>query len=214
MSTLRVIFCSVSTTAFLYSQIVGAAEIESSFPPNNAIDARAPVVGSAGELQGWQSVEIGFSAALGHVDPGDFTLSEKGGDGIPPSIDTVARIDARSVLVILKEPLEPGTWLDLSYVSSRTSVSFGYLPGDVNGDGVVSPYSDTLALIDCMNTPDRCAPWRQDLDRSGHAHWESDHQMLSALFRGAAGNTAWAGVRLPQDVLAVLTEPRLAKRNT
>ncbi len=110
-------FIITIATAFSCSNMVGAAEIESSFPPSNAIDARSPFVGSAAELQGWQSIEIRFSAAISSVDPGDFTLFEKGGDGIPPSIESVARIDSKTVLVILNEPLEPGTWVDLSHVS-------------------------------------------------------------------------------------------------
>ena len=214
MSNLRIVLYFTVMTVCSHSNIVGAAEIESSFPPNNAIDARAPFVGNAAELQGWQTIEIRFSDAMSGVEPGDFTLSEKGGDGIPPSIESVARIDSRTVLVILNEPLEPGTWIELSHVSSGTSISLGYLPGDVNGDGTVSPYADTLALIDCINIPDRCAPWQQDLDRSGQAEGESDRQTLFDLYRGAAESTAWAGVRMPQDVLAILTAAWFAKRDT
>ena len=144
----------------------------------------------------------------------DFSLTETGGDGIPPSIESVRRVDDRTVSLSLSEPIQPGSWLELAHVSSGTSVSLGYLPGDVNGDGTVSPSQDLLALIDCINIAGRCNEWQYDIDRSGHSALPTDRSRLLALMRGARGARAWAAVRFPQDVLAALRESSATKRGT
>ena len=139
VANLRFVFFFTIMTVCSYSSMVVAVEIESSFPPNNAIDARAPFLENATELQGWQTIEIRFSDAVSSVTPGDFTLSEKGGDGIPPSIESVARLDSRTVMVVLNVPLEPGTWIELSHVGSRTSGR--KTPGPAIGTRPPSTYS-------------------------------------------------------------------------
>jgi hypothetical protein len=139
-----------------------------STPPDGAIDARRPhAPDDPGMREGWALIDVEFDGDVAGLVPGDFTLTEEGGDGTPPNILSVSPSSPTSVIVAFDDIIEPLAWTTLTHVASGTSVRVGYLPGDANQDAFSSSF-DTLALIDHLNNivllPE---PYATDIDRSG-----------------------------------------------
>ncbi len=174
----------------------GVVTIVASEPPSGAIDARQPHLPNDPAARfGWDSVVLTFDGAADGLTPTAFTLSETGGDGAVPAITQVEAVDATSVRLTLSEPIEPGTWTVVTHVESGTTVRLGYLPGDVDGDGVATP-SDIIVLIDQLNGVRAAAPpFSTDLDRTG-ATDATDIDTASALLGGAGSFAAWINVSI------------------
>ncbi|MBU0718935.1 MAG: hypothetical protein KJ749_11855, partial [Planctomycetes bacterium] len=102
-----------------------------------------------------------------------------------------------TVQITVNHPITPGTWTRITHIASGASVCVGYLPGDVNGDGVVTA-SDIAALIDTLNGVEgRDRPiYSTDIDRSGlpRAH---DVLRLVDLLNGAGTYRPWITEALP-----------------
>ena len=77
-------------------------------------------------------------------------------------------------------------------------IDIGFLPGDVTGDGLSSPGSDILGLIDSINGVEgRVRPaYATDINRSG-VTTGSEILRLIDLFNGVITSRSWIAARLP-----------------
>ena len=138
-------------------------KIESSNPPNGAIDARI-LTASKGRAHGtWSSVELTITRNANELTADDFTIED--GTNTPPKI---RRFSANGSVVTLTfdRPIRPGAWTTVTHKASGTNTKIGCFPGDVNGDGR-SDARDVLALIDALNGVQPLPEFRFDIDRDG-----------------------------------------------
>ncbi|MFQ5496131.1 MAG: dockerin type I domain-containing protein, partial [Phycisphaerae bacterium] len=151
----------------LVEDLDGPLMVVQSDPPDGAIDARQPSRPDGTLPVGYRSVDIKLSGDICFLTRFDFTATQAGGVLGGPFIQSVEAVDARTVRVHLNRDLEPQTWTTVTHIGSGSSVTVGYLPGDVSGDGIVTS-DDLLVLIDALNNPAVVLPLRSsDLDRSG-----------------------------------------------
>lgn len=173
----------------------GPLAVVSSEPPDGAIDARQPSDPDGSNPDGWSSVQITFSGSVAGLEPGDFSTSELGGDGIAPGVASVTEVDTDTVEVTLTGAIEPGAWTTVTHVASGTGVQLGYLPADVDGNAT-SVAQDLLVLIDVINGVTSRPDYATDVDRSGLTG-ASDVLREIDLLNGAGVYDAWLGVSLP-----------------
>lgn len=174
----------------------GTVSIVSSTPPNGAVDARQPSNINGSNPVGWNSVDLNFSGNLESPQISDFSIGQEGGAGSPPTITSLLPLGETSVRVSFSGRINPGAWTTLAHLPSGSSVTLGYLPADVNGDGTSSPV-DILALIDFLNGVGPARPIHStDMDRSGVAN-AADILRNIDLLNGADGFDVWNGVSLP-----------------
>ncbi len=167
-------------------------------PPDGAIDARVPhALNNSLERYDWDSVELTFHPCFSVRSPGDFTVTEVGGDGEPPDITVVTPLDDWNVRLSLSEQIKPGAWTRITYVPAALSVEIGSLPGDVNGDGVSLP-ADILGLIDDLDgqAEEPMEAWQCDVDRSGRCTAQDILRVIDVL-NGAEAYEVWNGRSLP-----------------
>ncbi len=172
-------------------------KIVSSSPPSGAIDARIPV-DSDGTKLGWQSIDITFDGDASFVSPDDFVVTQTGSNvaclaaGPAVSMVTPDTTDPATVTLTLARPIDPQSWIKVSYKGSGQAICLGMLPGNVaNLPGDVSgnrrtEASDITELIQCLNGgPGACELWQCDIDRQGRCTG-ADLGTLVDLLNGAA----------------------------
>lgn len=176
--------------------------IESSVPPNCAIDARQPhAPGDPGALQGWNSVALTFDAAcnVSDVTPDDFTVSCNPVGPPCPLITGVTPV-GQTVTVQLSSVIPAGKWTCITHTASTEQVCIGSLPADVNSDLTALPGDpedprDIFALIDCLNGVGACQIWQCDCDRSILCA-PADILCVIDLLNGANDFLVWNGKSL------------------
>ena len=73
------------------------ATVIASEPPDGAIDARVPhSPGDASVAFGWDSIVVTIQGLASELAADDFTVTEEGGDGIPPIIIALTPVSADS----------------------------------------------------------------------------------------------------------------------
>ena len=178
-------------------KIVPATGIISSVPPTGAVDARRPFSPDGTGNEGWDSIELSMDVNLQCLSASSFTVSQEGGKGSAPEVLDIEEIGPERLRVRLNRIIEVGAWTTITHVASGTSVRIGYLPGDVNGDGVTAPH-DILDLIDALNkVGGPVMIWSQDIDRSG-LFAPADLLQLVDLFTGVGLYDPFLGASLPQ----------------
>lgn len=179
--------------------IVNQLFVISTAPASCAIDARQPhELKDPSVTYGWESIELTFSEPIGEVGPGDFVITEIGGDGLAPEIALAQAIDADTARITLASSVQPGAWTCFRHVASGLQSCIGYLPGDVNGDGMSSTV-DVLRLVDSLNgqIDPPLAEYQTDINRSG-ASDAADVLRLIDLFNGADTFESWLGRSLAE----------------
>ncbi len=171
-----------------------APQILTSFPPNNAIDARQPSLISGKQPTGISIIVTHFSNYALQLVPEDFLVTEEGGDGVAPLVE-IYYITTKELWLYLSEPIETAAWTTIHYLPTQQQIRLGYLPGDVNGDGTSSPV-DILALIDSLNNVATRPIYSTDINRSAEAE-PSDILREIDLLNGADAFEIWNGVSLP-----------------
>jgi thermitase len=166
-------------------------------PPHEAIDARQPLDPDTGEPAGWNTVELTLAEVEGGwlLEPDDVVVSETGGDGQAPGVAQILPAGSGKVQVRFDAPMEPGAWTRVSHPASRTSMRWGFLPADVDGDAT-SAAGDVLALVDVLNGTLSRPLHATDLDRDGRVV-PADILRLIDLLEGSGG-PAWRGRSLPR----------------
>jgi subtilisin family serine protease len=136
------------------------------WPPDGAIDARQPSEPDGSEPVGWDYFDVTYAGDVNTLEPGDFAVTELGGDGTPPTIMSVTVMGDDMVRVQLSESIEVLAWTTLTHTESGVYTKVGYLPADVDGDAYSSTF-DVLTLIDFLNGIGDLPMWSTDIDRSG-----------------------------------------------
>ncbi|MCO6437772.1 MAG: M4 family metallopeptidase [Phycisphaerae bacterium] len=164
-------------------------------PFSGSIDARQPYdKTSPGAVQTWADLDLYLLE--GDEFPADMaSISEIGGDGVPPTVTGAARVDATRIRFSLSEPIEPGTWVDVSLNGVAAHACFASLPGDVNGSRTANAF-DLIALLDQINGVAEALPdFATDLNRSALTD-ANDVITLIELLSGD-GFESWQGRAIP-----------------
>ena len=140
--------------------------IDSSDPPNQAIDARRldPSKGS-GARGAWDSIRLTATGDTSALGPDDFTIT----DGSPDPV-RIHRMKAEGsqVTLVLDRGILPGSWTTITHKGSGSATRIGCLPGDVNNDGQADA-RDVSALIEALNGATILPVYKTDIDCDGTA---------------------------------------------
>lgn len=166
-------------------------------PPDGIIDARQPHELYDHSPQGWQSISLTFDGLTTVLGPEHFAITELGGDGTPPAVESVEFVEPHGVVIYLAEPIEPGAWTEFTYLPGGQSTRLGFLPGDVNADGTTSA-TDLLTINDWFNGLITLPEHAADLNRDGH-RLVPDILRLIDLLTGAGEYEPWMGRTLPPE---------------
>jgi hypothetical protein len=180
------------------SAYVFGTVIANSDPPCRAIDARQPCKPDGTGSAGWNAVRITFDDNPGILVPSDFTVTV-----IPPEDFPLLRVYAvvqqESTATLWLNGLVPlRSWVTITHQRSGVCTRIGYLPADVNGDGVSAP-ADILTIIDNLNgcVAPPLGVWQCDVDRSGRCA-PADILRVIDLLNGADAYDAYLGATLPK----------------
>lgn len=187
-----------------------AYTIIKSDPPDGIIDARQDLSASGLTRRGFDRVRIYLATAFrdpvthGPMVETNFTLTDS--LGLAPTVVGVVPVPGQPTTfdIVFSDPINPGAWTVLSFAVERPdglvaneSLTIGFLPGDVNGDGT-SNARDITALIDSLNTvPGRVRPpMSTDINGSGATNAQ-DIVRLIDLLNGVNTSHRWLNARLP-----------------
>ena len=169
-------------------------QIIESNPPDGAIDARQPSDPDGSDVSGWDSIELTFDGNVAELAPEDFVISVNP-TVRPPEIVSVVT-DGNTATLEYSDVIPLEAWTTIMLVSNGTNTRIGYLPADVNNDGL-SNANDVLALIDALNgVGDSLAIYQTDIDRSGETN-PNDVLRAIDLLNGAGAYDVWLGAALP-----------------
>lgn len=182
-------------------------------PPDGLVDVRQDRSITGQTAQGFDRVRMSFTCQPYDADTGEpfnaqsFRVAST--SGAAPLVFAIleAPPQANTFDIILSDPIPPGAWTTITAnVQSPDgvpinpqagSVTLGFLPADVNGNGRSTP-ADILALVDHLNgirVPP--LPSRQcDIDRSGQC-FPSDIVRLIDLLNGTNSSRPWLNIALP-----------------
>ena len=140
----------------------GVLRIRWSSPPRDAIDARQPPqrTDNAGGLS---TIELTFMGHTEELTTSDFLIED--GTTNPPRVASMS-VDGATVTLTLDHRFTPGAWTTITHKASQTGTRIGYLPGDVNNDGVANA-NDVLALIAGQEDGETLPLYRSDINRDG-----------------------------------------------
>lgn len=180
-------------------QALSCLAIASSTPPSGSVDARQPHdLASAAVPLGITQAELTFSGgSVAALTDLDFTLEKQGGVLSPPVLIDVSPLDADSIQLTWSDPLEPASWLKITHNVSATSVCFGNMPGDVNGDDQTSEGDVNAIIVWISGLPGAPPlPLRTDIDRSNNLT-TFDLIRLVDLLNGAGAFEPWRDAQSP-----------------
>ncbi|MFQ5412985.1 MAG: M12 family metallo-peptidase [Phycisphaerae bacterium] len=172
--------------------LVDLAIIDSN-PPNDAIDARQPSEPDGGGVSAWDSIELIFNDDASPLTASDLTVTTDPPGATPQIVSVSATGNTLNVQFDTGIPLL--AWTRITHNASDTSTRIGFLPGDVNNDGV-SNANDVLHLIDCLNGVASCLVWQCDADRSQTCN-ANDILRVIDLLNGAGVYDVFNGAMLP-----------------
>ena len=169
--------------------------IISSNPPDGSIDARQPSEPDGSNEAGWDGIVLTFGNDASGVSIDDFTIESDPDPDAAPVIDSI-EIAGNTAALAFSSIIPAKNWTIVTHVASGTSARIGFLPGDVNNDGL-SNANDVLALIDILNgVVDPPPEYQTDTDRSGQTN-PSDVLRVIDLLNGAGVYEAFNGASLP-----------------
>lgn len=178
--------------------VVPSADLNilSSVPFNNSIDARQPVRPDGSGAAGFNMIDLIFNKSTSNLSPADFALVLDPPGGTPPAIQTLVP-NGNNARLTLNTFIPPGKWTTFRHQDATpTSTRLGYLPGDVNGDKLSQPSTDTPAWLAAINLFGALETWQWDIDRDGTLTL-LDLTALMNVYNGAGAIDAWAGQALP-----------------
>ncbi len=150
--------------------------IDSSDPPNGAVDGRI-ILSSAGKLNPiWKTVMLQFNTEVGEASAADFEVDD--GSKSPPKITNV-EISGSEVLLTLDQGIRTGAWTTIKHKRSGSFTRIGRLAGDVNGDGKANT-DDLMVLIRSLNG-ESLPLYRGDLDSDGKVTSRDTLQLINLL---------------------------------
>jgi len=151
--------------------------IESSDPPNGAVDGRLVHASGSKDDKSWKSVLLQFSGEVGEVTASDFEVSD--GSSSPPKLVKVESSESQ-VLATLDKPIRSGAWTTITHKSSGTSTRLGRLSGDVNSNGRCDA-EDLMVLIGGLNGTEKLPLYSADLDSDERVQADDALQLIDLL---------------------------------
>lgn len=133
--------------------------ILNSSPAPGSIDSAQPFVNIAPIVrQGWSTLELSFNGDPGALAVTDFEITQLGGSGATPTINSVtAKLGiANTFILTLSGPINPQAYTKFKHIASNTHICLGFLPGDITQDGIVKGVtgvvdSDLDSLVDLFS---------------------------------------------------------------
>ncbi len=168
--------------------------IIASTPAAEAIDARQPSDLTGRRRVGWSSITLMLGAPPANIATGDIVLSSEP-EGFAPDVVAI-ELSGNALTVQFDSAIPAGAWTYVTYLPTRDQLRIAHLPGDVDGDGTVSPL-DVLALLDHLNGTRALPPHATDIDRSENINPMDVLRLLDVL-NGADGFEPWNGRSLPE----------------
>jgi|CXWL01.1.fsa_nt_gi hypothetical protein len=159
-------------------------KIESSDPPNGAVDGRI-LLSSAGKHDPvWSTVMLQFNADVGDATAADFEVQD--GSKTPPKITRV-ETSGSQVLITLDQGIRTGSWTTIKHKGSGSVTRIGRLSGDVSNDGRTDS-DDLMVLIRGLNGATSLPLYRGDLDADGNVGARDALQMIDLLTQKRTAN--------------------------
>ncbi len=152
-------------------------KIESSDPPNGAVDGRIQLSTAGKQDPAWNTVILQFNADVGDVAAADFEVND--GTPSPPKI-TGVETSGSQVLITLDQGIGSGVWTTIKHKGSDSFIRIGRLSGDVSNDGRTNA-DDLMVLIRGLNRDSNLPLYRADLDADGKVSARDALKMIDLL---------------------------------
>lgn len=177
----------------------GPFRILASLPADGSIDARQPSQPDGSNPQGWDTILLFFAGGRGIVSSIpmiDFSITQLGGSGSPVPMAIFPDDISGTITMFLDRPITSGTRTTITHVPSGSSITLGYLPGDVDGNGATD-VGDIALLLDALDgSIEPPPPHSVDIDRSIALN-APDLLRLIDLMLGAGDYPPYFGAVLP-----------------
>ena len=134
--------------------------IESSDPPDGAVDGRLVQASGGKDDKTWKSILLQFSGEVGEIAASDLEISD--GSSSPPKLVKVESNESQ-VLATLDKPIRSGAWTTIKHKSSGTFTRVGRLAGDVNSSGRCDA-DDLMVLLGGLNGTQKLPLYSADLN--------------------------------------------------
>ncbi len=174
---------SAPGSAYVFDLDCGEPGVLFTEPPDRSIDPRQPREFWTPAPGGFQYVLVHFDDEINSVLPSDFLIEQFGADGDAPYVVEATFKYGHTWHLALSGPISTGAWTKITHLPTGQISRLGYLPCDVNGDGVSTPH-DILTLIDShlgtVTRPDFSA----DINRDGYWYAPADILRLIDMLNG------------------------------
>ena len=156
-------------------------------------DAGQPYDPSTPETpQGYDIIKLWMTGVTTYAEVGDFHVMTSEGNSMP--IKSFSK-GGSIVTLELYEVIPVQAWTAVIHCS-KTSACMGYLPGDVDSNGI-SDADDIVAQRACLDDWGECnGRWSNDIDRDGDID-EDDMDRLIDLFDDEVYDPDWDGEEIP-----------------
>lgn len=187
---------SATPTAASFKNLPASGDVPmilESFPSDGSIDARMPGFG-------WSQVEIVFDREPDQVFLSDFVVSTSLKTPLNVAVESVTSTSSDRLLLTLNQPIPVLARTAITYLPTGQRVCLGYLPGDVNQNGITDA-NDAFQFLGELGKPNSLAKekmYAYDIDRSGIFDG-ADASRLMALLSGREDSQKWKGQTIPVD---------------
>jgi hypothetical protein len=159
--------------------------IESSDPPNGAVDGRVLLSAAGRNDPAWNTIMLQFSSDVGETSAADFEVHD--GSNAPPKI-TKVETSGSQVLLTLGKPIRSGVWTTVKHKGSSSFTRIGRLPGDVSNDGHTDA-NDLMVLIRGLNGGIKLPLYQADIDADGAVSTRDALRMIDMLTQAKGSNS-------------------------
>ncbi len=159
-------------------------KIDSSDPPDGAVDGRIVLLSAGKKDSAWNTVMLQFNGDVGEVTTDDFEVRD--GSKAPPRITNV-EVSGSQVLIALGQGIRSGAWTTIKHKGSGSFTRIGRLSGDVSNDGR-SDADDLMILIRGLNGGTNLPLYRADLDADGSVGARDALQLIDLLTQKRTAN--------------------------
>jgi len=159
--------------------------IDSSDPPNGAVDGRVLLSAAGKNDPAWNTIILQFSSEVGEATAADFEVTD--GSNAPPKI-TKVETSGTQVLITLDKPIRTGVWTTVKHKGSSSFTRIGRLAGDVSNDGHTDA-NDLMVLIRGLNGGIKLPLYQADIDADGAVSTRDALRMIDLLTQAQGSNS-------------------------
>ena len=140
-----------------------ALRVVSAEPAVEAVDARWLKAPRGSANAGWDSITLTFNHEPRNLSPADLEIVDA--TDAPPRIKEIRVVGATATLR-LDRSVRLRHWTTVTHKPSGTGTRFGFLPGDVDANGIVDT-NDLLRLVEPKDSLPALAVYQCDIDGDG-----------------------------------------------